>query len=323
MTVSATHRDLLAEEAPGDVRQPRAEDRDDIGPLLRWMADQPEPPSIELVCAHHPKPHRGRPVTAVVVLPGCAAALSVASYLEAMSGAAAVHVATDRCPRATEVTATVQVAADLLQACRGTAGSAELTCSERTEGRHRRAVYPLHRLPLPRRRMLTLGLVGAPAVPERPTDDRSRTLAALQRLAADSHGDSAAGLAAMPAPAAALVASSCTACGVCVRACAPGALRLDTTDSTFALFFDPATCTDCGRCTQLCPDQSLTRTGPVDWARVVHGSISMLASGRTQSCPRCGGSFSADRAMTACPVCTYRRAHPFGSHVMRPSTPRP
>jgi NAD-dependent dihydropyrimidine dehydrogenase PreA subunit len=288
----------------------------DLTALLRWVAEQPDPPTVELVCCDHESSRRGLAATAVVRLPGCALALTVASYVEiAASGLTALSVRTDGCPRAAEVATTVAEAARLLAAC---PSAPSLTCSGVPNQRHRRDVFPLHRLPVSRRRLLTLGLAMPAPLPDVTADERSRTRAALRRLGAEGGTPAGTGLATVPAHAAALAASRCTGCGVCVKACPADALRLDRTGAAFALLFQPAACTDCLRCSQLCPEGSLLRTGRSDWAQVLDGGSWELATGRSRLCARCGASFADGGSAQLCPVCTYRRGNPFGSHVVAP-----
>jgi ferredoxin len=290
--------------------------RDDLTPLLRWIEGQPEPPSVHLICDHNHDPVRTLADSLVVVrLDGCAAELSVATYLEvAATGVAALTVLTDRCPGADRVSAAMATANEMLAAHPHAPVVARLDGTQR--GRQRR-VYDLQRLPISRRHLLLLALPAPRSRPDVCAEQRTRTVAALRALRGSRPTPSA--LQEIPAPSAALLAHNCTACGVCVRVCPTGALGLHwqapETVGRFTLLSSPADCTDCGRCVTLCPEGTLLRTGPLDWAQLVDNDPRCVAAGTGRTCNKCGASFAAGPAQYCCPVCTFRGTNPFGTWV--------
>jgi ferredoxin len=300
---------------PGEAEN----DNDDLRSLLRWVADQPERPNVEIVCAHETSPEPVPKDAILVRLNGCAAELSLASYLElAASGVAKLTVLASRCPMSERIETTVVTANQLLSDC---PGMSVITLETRQQRRHGRAhAYDLRRLPVSRRRLLFLGLLDHSWVPDVHAGQRARAVAALCRLRADGSLPEAMGD--FFAPAALLAATACSACGVCVRACPTGALRLNQSENdpgAFALTSAWSWCTDCGRCVEFCPSGVLIRTGQVDWARLIDEEPATVAVCSVQRCGRCGGNFAGLKASQYCPPCQFRIEYPFGSRQPCPS----
>lgn len=122
------------------------------------------------------------------------------------------------------------------------------------------------------------------------------------------------------APAIALSASSCTACGTCVRICPAGALDLQS-DSGQELMLDGAACIGCRQCIHYCPASALSAPRQLTFNEIFSTpqpqTLTRLLSAR---CKRCGSVFGfpvdhnqSVAAPEFCPVCTARMASPFGS----------
>ena len=292
-----------------------ASDHDDLTSLLRWLADQPDSPSIGLVCAHETGPIRPPTDMVAVRLDGCAGELSLASYLEvAGGGTSQLTVLAPDCPELGAIRATLAVANRLLgphsDICR-------LVDTVKKRRLRHAQVYELHRLPLSRRRLLFLTRLDHAWMPDVHADQRTRVLAALRQL---STPDACLNdMSDVLLPSASLVASGCTACGVCVRACPTGAISLEKSSAggvgSFSLTALVTKCVDCGRCVALCPSGALVRTGQLEWARLADGGTEAIASGSVRRCERCSEDFAGTEASQYCPICQFRLENPFGSRL--------
>ncbi|PVU84107.1 hypothetical protein DDP54_08120 [Cellulomonas sp. WB94] len=115
-----------------------------------------------------------------------------------------------------------------------------------------------------------------------------------------------------------LTGRGCVACGVCVQACPPHALRLQHGSggagiAISTLLQTPAACTGCRSCIDLCPSDVLRSAGPWPWSELLVDREVGVTTLTTASCERCGASFPTTSGDRLCPTCTYRRSNPFGS----------
>ena len=107
-----------------------------------------------------------------------------------------------------------------------------------------------------------------------------------------------------------------------MQACPAGALVLrhgpgGEQVSISTLLHDPVACTGCTRCVDLCPEHVLVAVGRWTWDRLLADGDAdaevPVVTVTTARCARCSTSFPVSSGEQLCPVCTYRRHHPFGS----------
>ena len=79
------------------------------------------------------------------------------------------------------------------------------------------------------------------------------------------------------------VESECTLCGLCVRLCSQGALRLTQDEGEVCLLFDPSPCDGCAACQQWCPEGAMT----VEPSTEGEGQLVLVRSPLI-TCPGCG-----------------------------------
>lgn len=318
----------------------------DLAGVLRWVLGQPQgklAPCLELVCPEHPSPERGNPGVEVIILPQCAARVPVFQVLELLvAGASTITVRLDECTDQGASLAHFEPVTSLL----GTAGFTRLTIDAEPPTRARkRSILESQAMPVSRRKLLSLGLarndqdVCAPDSaqstnrhPDLSHSDPLRLTVALQNLlgtdpqtleAISQHTESVS-------PAIQLVASGCTACNVCVRACPSDALVLThsaTTDTAgnpvpiaiSTLSQRPSSCDGCMICVEICPQDALSAAGSWGWAQALkpgnEGGLPQapITSLTTAQCQRCRTRFPTNTGEPLCQVCSYRRKNPFSS----------
>ena len=192
---------------------------------------------------------------------------------------------------------------------------------------YRGEVLDLACIPLPRR--LLLGLTRGERPPlDLAADSSSWTLQALGllkeqgrvRLTHHSAADSAALReetappvpAQVKAPALALEAGACTACGVCVHACPTSSLTLEVEGGHAVLLQSLESCRGSGSCVALCPQHVLVSRGTVDATDIMASPVRRLAALAVSVCTRCG-SLHPSAQGDLCEVCSFRAEHQFGS----------
>ncbi|MCL3860740.1 4Fe-4S dicluster domain-containing protein [Actinotalea sp. K2] len=329
-TVTGPAHDGPADDGPahdGPAHDGPAHDglaHDGLGPLLRWLPRQPDPVDLELVCAEHDRPGRGRAGRTVVQLDGCAATLAPSVHLELLAaGVSSLTVRLDECLAPEVALGVVDQANALLTA----AGATVHVVAEVTGGVRRRVVHRTDDLPVPRRAVLGLRPGTRDAVVPRPVADPARAATALRVLAPAVATSPPAALSLLAAPGARLEVTGCTGCGTCVRSCPTAALSLRAGlphpdgSVTQVLALAPVDCTGCDECLTACPEDAVRRVGELTWADVVRDGLVPLAEVRTVECRRCGAPVPAGGG-GLCPVCAFRRSSPFGSLVF-PEVPGP
>lgn len=190
----------------------------------------------------------------------------------------------------------------------GTGGLLKITVDDVAPARNWTWSLSAQRIPVDRRGLLGLSRRTPPwPIHEPGDDDQARLVASLRAVGTATITEAPPGVV--------LVASGCTACGVCVRACPHGSLDLVIDGSVATLQHAPDTCLGEQQCVSLCPVDALSVTGSVGWVEVLDGSPIVLASVRTAVCQRCQSRFPANADQEWCEPCRIRRSDPFGSHL--------
>ena len=298
---------------------------DPLPRLLYCVSQLVDHEAVEIACALHPDPAPGDPkIDAVITTTGCLAELGAAAYLSlAAQGVKRVRVRLDACaqcslaPLQPEIEAVIRQANDLLAALNKQQTVAAADPLPRPK---RRSVYSVKNPPVSRRGFFqALGQGARDFLPTLEGDsERQRLVKALRSLAPSDLEQ------AMPdSDLVTLVASdACTACTTCARICPTGALEFARDGENFQLTFLPAACVNCGLCLKYCEPQALQRSGVPTVGEFVSADSVILRSGRLTRCRKCNAPFAGKSDNDLCPVCTFRRQHPFGGRMNVPTSPR-
>lgn len=111
-----------------------------------------------------------------------------------------------------------------------------------------------------------------------------------------------------------LRATGCTACGVCVRACAHQALSLTHDGEKTRLSHNTDLCRADQNCVRLCPESALSVVKELSVTDLADRDAVELAVIATRVCARCGDRHSDTRS-DLCPPCRYRSDNAFGSRL--------
>lgn len=268
-------------------------------------------------------------------LQGCLAGLGPGAYLAlAALGLERVTVRLDACPTCAWGSLLPEIEARLAAARRLLAGRgrgevlAWVSDGTPVGGRGPapdRPVWDVHNPPLSRRDLFRLAnrqgqLSLARAMTgerggggQRPPRERNRVVDALAHLPVQVGGDAGASLAGL-GYAWLAVSEACTACEACVRACPTGALRFTAGGEHFELHFVPTACVGCEKCVHACAAGAITLDPGPSFGQVFdRPEPYLLQSGALARCARCNVTFAARAGVKYCPLCDWRRRHPFGS----------
>ncbi|WP_066585700.1 4Fe-4S binding protein [Cellulomonas timonensis] len=248
--------------------------------LQVWLRHEPEEPDLELVCAEHPDPSRGDRARTVVRLTVCASKLPWHELAELLLvGARTVTVRLDGCDDPDASAQNVEAVARVLQAAgvdrlrvEGGEPAVDPSAPVDTKGRggrgrraQRRPVLDGAHLPVPRRRLLGLGVDVSRALPDMEAAPQVRLTAAVRALAGPGVAVAVAE-SAIPAPMAAAIPAPMAAAIPAPVAAAPAEAPpparpprdgLEDVNSP-AVALSASGCTACGVCVQACPTQALT-----------------------------------------------------------------
>lgn len=302
---------------------------DDLNRLLYCVEQLVDRSIVEIACAPHPEAEQGdNRVDAVIRTSGCLTALGASAYVGlAALGVEQIRVRLDACAACPlaglrpQIDQTLQTARDLLAAAEH---PCKLDAAPEPRKVKARPVYSTRNPPVSRRgffQALTRQGSGtaatiAPADEPQITGEsyapreRRRQIRALRAIT--------------PPPAAAVtgprfarltVDETCTACGVCARVCPTGALVMRQNDVEFALNLVPAACINCGLCTTLCETDSIRWDSAPNFGELLTDSEVPLRRGSLRRCIRCNTPFAGPAPDGLCPICAYRKRHPFGSRL--------
>lgn len=298
--------------------------------LLTWLASVDEWPEAVVLGCEHTEPFTVERTQVGLRIPGCLAQAELALPAQLLACGVARVLLADCADDPAAVDRQRQAWHQLLPEVSSTPAS--------TPKRFRRtgAVFELARPAFSRRS--ALGLQAPRTLPlDADLDDQFRTVQALRLLRDQGRTRAAATLAAGSAAAepteitnldqptvptdtteasvaVELRASGCTACGVCVRACAHDALSLIHTDGHTRLSHDTDLCRSDQACVRLCPESALSVVGGLSVTELAERGVQELAVVPTRICPRCGDRHS-DVRNELCAPCTFRSQNAFGSSL--------
>jgi ferredoxin len=303
---------------------------DEVTPLLT-AAKRLEGGPLELLCERNPRPTLGVSKESTAIrIKGCLASLGSGAYLVlAVLGHEPIQVRTDACsacewatlPR--ELQAQVSHARQLLQ---GWGKDSSLICVSELASPVERPFWEAASPPLSRRDIFQTALRqgrasltrvvdewATPPAERQPGRDRLRMLTALKHLPAPppARPGSLQGL----EFAWLSVSEACTACGVCARICPTGALQFGkyAGETAFQLTFQAAKCVGCDMCVHVCSPAAMTIDHNPTFARIFSQENVILRAGGLIKCKKCGAPTVALPGVELCPLCEFRRTHPFGS----------
>lgn len=303
---------------------------DDVKDLFNCAAHIEDQP-VELLCGLHPRPETGATSEAIgIQIHGCLAGLGTGALLAFSAlGIKRLTLRADACSGCkwhslhSEIHLQVERAARFLSAW----GNA-ITCVDEIESPVERSLWNAKNPPLSRRDLFRMmskqGQValaramenGVTISKRQPGRDRLRLLSAVSYLPEPTaevrlHENQFATL---------TIAQSCTACGACGRACPTEALHFEKNDEamTYTITFLAQNCIGCDLCEHVCLPDAITLNHEPSFEQVFGvKEAQVVESGSLVRCERCKSLMAARDGVKLCPLCEYRREHPFGSMMPR------
>jgi len=299
---------------------------DDVKDLFNCAAHIEDQP-VELLCGLHPHPETGATSEAIgIQINGCLAGLGTGALLAFSAlGIERITLRADSCSGCkwhslhSEIHQQTERAARFLSAW-----EKDITCVDEIESPVERPLWNAKNPPLSRRDLFRMmskqGQValaramenGVTTSKRQPGRDRMRLLSAVSHLPEPKaeawlHESYFATL---------TISESCTACGACGRACPTEALRFEKNDEamTYSLTFSPQNCIGCGLCEHICLPDAITLNHEPTFEQVFSvKEAQVVESDSLVRCERCKSLMAARDNVKLCPLCEYRREHPFGS----------
>jgi ferredoxin len=307
---------------------------DDVANLLNCTTHI-EDQSVELICGLHPSPETGIDAASIGIrITGCLAGLGTGAYLTLSTlGIKRILPRTDACTACKwhslrpEIHNQTERANHFLSAW---GRENAVACTDEIESPIERVLWSAKNPPMSRRDLFRLmarqGQVAVARAMENgiTTPERKPGRDRLRLLAAVSHQGSAAA-----APdnvidgfyfATLNISDACTACGACGKACPTQALKFEKNEEemTFSISFLAQNCISCDVCDHVCMPDAITLDHSPTFEGVFGAKEPVMAvSGALVRCERCRTFMAKREDVTLCPLCEYRRSHPFGSMMPR------
>jgi ferredoxin len=111
------------------------------------------------------------------------------------------------------------------------------------------------------------------------------------------------------------ISETCTACGVCASICPTSALQFgkNPEETTYNLTFSARNCVSCEMCINVCEPSAISLEHDPAFAQVFNQETVSIHAGALIKCKKCGVLTVAKPGVDLCPLCDFRRTHPFGS----------
>ena len=293
-----------------------------------------EDQSVELLCELHPQPETGSDSEAIgIQIHGCLAGLGSGAYLTLSTvGLTRIVSRTDTCHACKWQTLTPEIHRQVECANRFLSAwgkSNTVTCADEIESPVERVLWGAKNPPLSRRELFRMlarqGQItmaramenGVTASTRQPGRDRLRFLSAISHLPAPAASEAALndfGFATLT------ISESCTACGICAKACPTDALCFSKNEEemTFSISFAVQKCIGCDLCGHVCQPDAITINHAPTFEQVFGTKEpTVVKAGPTVRCERCKTFMAARAGVRLCPLCEYRRTHPFGSMLAK------
>lgn len=299
---------------------------DDVKDLFNCAAHIEDQP-VELLCGLHPRPETGVTSESIgIQIHGCLAGLGTGALLALSAlGVQRLTLRADSCSNCKWHSLHSKIHLQTERAARFlSAWGNGITCFDEIESPVERSLWNAKNPPLSRRDLFRMmsrqGQValaramenGVTTSKRQPGRDRMRLLSAVSHFTEPAtevrlHENRFAMLS---------IAESCTACGACGRACPTEALHFEKNDETmtYSLTFSPQNCIGCDLCEHVCLLDAITLNHEPTFEQVFSvKEAQVVESGSLVRCERCKSLMAARDGVKLCPLCEYRRMHPFGS----------
>jgi ferredoxin len=302
---------------------------DEIIPLLK-QAMRIKGRRLELVCGLHPNEGSGLPEADVAFLTrGCLAGLGAGTYLALLAlRLDEIVLRTDACADCPlgglqdEIDKQATAVSRLLYTWPN-AGSVRCTGPLNSANLVKRAIRLADTPPLSRRELFRLNKEQPSSIPAwlegsdeaaRPSTNHRLIMTALAKLDQPHPALSAPVFAGLGLASIVVDDDTCTACGVCARACPTAALYFTEEDQVFRLSFAAPNCIGCELCAHVCMPESITVEHNPSWDQLFPDEVPVtLLTGPLTSCERCHSRFFARDGQRYCAICEIRRQNPFAS----------